>query len=75
MPKIGYGIFRMTGEKECEEAVVQAIKTGYRLIQPLLMKMKRRWEGQLSVAVYQEKNYLLQLNFGLPIQVRKKWKE
>lgn len=32
MPKIGYGIFRMTGEKECEEAVVQAIKTGYRLI-------------------------------------------
>ena len=32
MPKIGYGVFRMTDEKECEEAVVQAIKTGYRLI-------------------------------------------
>ena len=32
MPPIGYGIFRMTDEKECEEAVLQALKTGYRLI-------------------------------------------
>lgn len=32
MPLIGYGVFRMTDLKECENAVVQAIKTGYRLI-------------------------------------------
>lgn len=32
MPKIGYGVFRMTDLKACEEAVIQAIKTGYRLI-------------------------------------------
>ena len=32
MPLIGYGVFRMTNEKECEEAVLQALKTGYRLI-------------------------------------------
>ena len=32
MPKIGYGVFRMTDQSACEEAVVQAIKTGYRLI-------------------------------------------
>lgn len=32
MPKIGYGVFRLTDAEECEEAVVQAIKTGYRLI-------------------------------------------
>lgn len=32
MPKIGYGVFRMTYLKACEEAVIQAIKTGYRLI-------------------------------------------
>lgn len=32
MPPIGYGVFRMTNLKECENAVVQAIKTGYRLI-------------------------------------------
>ena len=32
MPKIGYGVFRMTDAEECEEAVVQAIHAGYRLI-------------------------------------------
>ena len=32
MPLIGYGVFRMTDEKECEEAVCQAIQSGYRLI-------------------------------------------
>ena len=32
MPPIGYGVFRMTGLEECENAVVQAVKTGYRLI-------------------------------------------
>ena len=32
MPLIGYGVFRMTNLKECENAVVQAVKTGYRLI-------------------------------------------
>ena len=32
MPPIGYGVFRMTNPDECENAVVQAVKTGYRLI-------------------------------------------
>ena len=32
MPPIGYGVFRMTDEKECEEAVFRAIHSGYRLI-------------------------------------------
>lgn len=32
MPPIGYGVFRMTNEAECEEAVLQALKAGYRLI-------------------------------------------
>ena len=32
MPPIGYGVFRMTDLEECENAVVQAIKTEYRLI-------------------------------------------
>ena len=32
MPKIGYGVFRMTDAEACEEAVVQAIRAGYRLI-------------------------------------------
>lgn len=32
MPKLGYGVFRMTEAAACEETVVQAIKAGYRLI-------------------------------------------
>ena len=32
MPAIGYGVFRMKDPEECEEAVVQAIQSGYRLI-------------------------------------------
>ena len=32
MPAIGYGVFRMKDPAECEEAVVQAIRSGYRLI-------------------------------------------
>lgn len=32
MPVIGFGVFRITDMKECEEKVYQAIKAGYRLI-------------------------------------------
>lgn len=32
LPQIGYGVFRMTDQAACEEAVVQAIQAGYRLI-------------------------------------------
>lgn len=32
MPRIGYGVFRMTDATACEEAVLQAIQCGYRLI-------------------------------------------
>ena len=32
MPPVGYGVFRMTDETACEEAVVEAIRAGYRLI-------------------------------------------
>lgn len=32
MPPIGYGVFRMTDGAECEKAVLEAVKAGYRLI-------------------------------------------
>jgi len=32
MPILGFGVFQMTKEGECEEAVYEAIRTGYRLI-------------------------------------------
>ena len=49
MPPIGYGVFRMTNLEECESAVVQAVKTGYRLILRLLTKMKLLLEKQSNV--------------------------
>ena len=30
MPKIGFGVFRINDMEECEEAVLQAIQSGYR---------------------------------------------
>ncbi len=32
MPKLGFGVYQMRDLEECEEAVVHALKTGYRLI-------------------------------------------
>ncbi|WP_442778820.1 MULTISPECIES: aldo/keto reductase [unclassified Avibacterium] len=32
MPKIGFGVFQMNDAKECEQAVLSAIESGYRLI-------------------------------------------
>lgn len=34
MPLLGFGVFQITDEKECEESVLHALKTGYRLIDP-----------------------------------------
>lgn len=32
MPILGFGVFRITDEKECEEIVLNALKAGYRHI-------------------------------------------
>lgn len=32
MPLLGFGVFQMTDAAECERAVIDAITTGYRLI-------------------------------------------
>lgn len=32
MPLLGFGVFQMTDAAECERAVIEAIDTGYRLI-------------------------------------------
>lgn len=43
MPLLGFGVFQMTDAAECERAVIDAINTGYRLIDtPPPIKMKPR---------------------------------
>lgn len=32
IPLIGYGVFQITDKSQCEESVLNAIKTGYRMI-------------------------------------------
>ena len=32
MPRLGFGVFQITDEKECRESVLTALQTGYRLI-------------------------------------------
>ena len=32
MPILGFGVFQMRDPEECENAVLEALKTGYRLI-------------------------------------------
>ncbi len=32
MPLLGFGVFQMTNPAECERAVLDALETGYRLI-------------------------------------------
>ena len=32
MPQLGFGVFQITDEEECERSVIEALKTGYRLI-------------------------------------------
>lgn len=59
MPKIGYGVFRMTDQAVCEDAVVQAIQAGYRLIDTAAaMVMKRRLVGRSVAAGLPERNCL-----------------
>lgn len=43
MPTIGYGVFRMTNLDECEKCVIEAIKSGYRLIDTGLRKRNSGW--------------------------------
>lgn len=43
MPLLGFGVFQMTDAAECERAVIDAINSGYRLIDTApLIKMKSR---------------------------------
>ena len=65
IPKIGYGVFRMTDQRECEDAVVQAIEAGYRLIDTAAAY--KRWDAPSAAVGFQERNCLSQQNYGFPI--------
>lgn len=54
MPPIGYGVFRMTDLEICENAVVQAVKTGYRLIDTAAAYENETAVGKAIKRVFEE---------------------
>jgi diketogulonate reductase-like aldo/keto reductase len=46
MPIIGFGVFQITDQKECEQSVVDAIKVGYRLIDTAASYMNEEAVGR-----------------------------
>ena len=45
MPILGFGVFQVTDLKECENSVLQAIETGYRLIDTAAIYMNETAVG------------------------------
>lgn len=39
MPALGFGVFQINDEKECEKSVIDAINVGYRLIDTAMKKL------------------------------------
>ena len=46
MPILGFGVFQITGDRECEEAVITAFERGYRLIDTAASYMNERAVGR-----------------------------
>ena len=80
MPPIGYGVFRMTNLEECENAVVQAVKTGYRLIDTAAAYENETAVGKaikrvIEEGIVQREELLLLQNYGLRTLLMKKRKK
>ena len=51
MPQLGFGVFQIKDPVECEQAVLDAISVGYRLIDTAASYgMRKRWAGPLPNA-------------------------
>lgn len=67
MPQLGYGVYQIPAEQTAE-AVYQAIKAGYRLIDTAAVYGNEKKQGKelrerLKKALLQEKSYLSLLNY------------
>jgi len=65
MPILGFGVFQVTNLDECEQSVLNAIETGYRLIDTAASYQNETAVGNaIKKAVFREKNCLSLPNFG-----------
>ena len=76
MPILGFGVFQVKDLAECERSVIDAIETGYRLIDTAASYMNEDAVGEpLKVVAQQEKICLLLQNFGYSPMVMKERKK
>jgi len=64
MPILGFGVFQVPAAKECEKSVLEAIHTGYRLIDTAAAYMNELNPGDHLPKVkttFSKMNYLFQL--------------
>ena len=65
MPLEGFGVFQVPDAAECEQAVLDAISSGYRLIDTAAAYMNEEAVGAaIKNAACHGKNYLSQRNYG-----------
>jgi len=75
MPVLGFGVFQIPDAAVCEESVINAIETGYRLIDTAASYGNEKAVGEaIKKALFREMNFSSQPNYGYRIQVMKKLK-
>lgn len=61
MPQLGFGVFQIPDLKECEQAVLDAIDSGYRLIdtaaayhneEAVGAAIKKKWSSERKIIYY-----------------------
>ncbi len=69
MLQLGFGVFQITDEEVCRQSVLNALKTGYRLIDTAACYGNKKAVGlQSETAVSQEKKYFLLPKSGFRMQ-------
>ena len=76
MPMAGFGVFQIKDKEECVRVVLEAIETGYRLIDTAQSYGNEEAVGEanLKKLMYLEKSCLLQQKSGLQTMAMKKAK-
>lgn len=72
MPLLGFGVFQIPDNTECERVVTDALAAGYRLIDTASAYFNEEGVGKaIAKAGLNVKNYLSQQNYGYKMPVTK----
>lgn len=65
IPVLGFGVFQIWDQEECEQVVLEALNAGYRLIDTAAVYYNEEAVGRAIKKVgFQEKRSLLQPSYG-----------